>query len=93
MQNHKPMTAAYEEKLKNLVRSTPDFMEILHVARDVNPLGNDDLYIVAPLALEDLFGLVWRRNARRVTVKEFRRRLVRKRVPERWPKATIDEGS
>jgi hypothetical protein len=55
----------------------------------VSLLDDDDLHIVAPLGLEDLFGLVWRRNVRRVSGEESRRRLLRKRVSERWPRVTI----
>ncbi len=53
-------------------------------------LGEDDeLEIVAPHGLTDLLGLVHRRNARRVSVDEYERRLVTKRISQRWPKATI----
>ena len=53
-------------------------------------LSEDDrLTIVAPLGLEDLLGLVHRRNPARVTVEEYERRLVDKRIAERWPRATI----
>jgi hypothetical protein len=45
--------------------------------------------VVAPFGLEDLFGLVCRRNPRRVSVDHYRRRLRDKRVAERWPKVTI----
>jgi len=47
------------------------------------------LEIVAPFGLEDLFGLVCRRNPRRVTTEEYRRRVQSKRVAERWPMVTI----
>jgi len=44
---------------------------------------------VAPFGLEDLFGLVCRRNPRRVTIEEYRRRVQSKRFAERWPMVTI----
>jgi hypothetical protein len=47
------------------------------------------LEIVAPFGLEDLFGLVCRRNPRRVTIEEYRRRVQSKRFAERWPLVTI----
>jgi uncharacterized protein len=54
---------------------------------------HDRLQVVAPCGLEDLFGLVCRRNPRRVTVDHYRRRLRDKRVAERWPRvAIIDAG-
>jgi uncharacterized protein len=48
-----------------------------------------ELAIVAPCGLTDLLTGVWRRNPRRVTVAESRRRLHAKRVPERWPQVRI----
>jgi hypothetical protein len=54
-------------------------------------LGVDDaLEVVAPCGLEDLLGGVCRRNPRRVTVEEYRRRLLRKGVAQRWPKVVIE---
>jgi hypothetical protein len=48
-----------------------------------------ELLVVAPLGLDDLFGLVWRRNPRRVTVAEYRRRLEDKLDRERWPRVAV----
>ncbi len=50
---------------------------------------DDRLQVVAPVGLDDLFGLVLRRNPRRVSVAEFERRLREKRVAERWPRVTL----
>jgi uncharacterized protein len=50
---------------------------------------DDSLTIVAPLGLDDLLGLVHRRNPRRVSVEEYRRRLACKRILERWPRVTV----
>jgi hypothetical protein len=55
----------------------------------VRLLRDDELRVVAPLGLDDLFALVLRRNPRRVSDEEFRRRLVRKNVAVRWPKVRI----
>ena len=52
----------------------------------------DELEIVAPCGLEDLLGLVHRRNPRRVTVEEYERRLREKRIAERWPRVKIVSG-
>ena len=49
----------------------------------------DRLSVVAPYGLDDLLGLVHRRNPRRVSVQEYERRLRDKRIAERWPNATI----
>jgi hypothetical protein len=45
--------------------------------------------VIAPLGLEDLFGLRLRRNPRRVTPEIFNQRLASKRISERWPGVTI----
>jgi len=50
---------------------------------------NDQLEVVAPCGLQDLFGLVCRRNPRRVTVDHYRRRVRDKHVAERWPGVEI----
>ncbi len=42
-----------------------------------------------PWLLEDLFGLVCRRNPRRVTVDHYRYRVHDKRIAERWPRVQI----
>ena len=56
-------------------------------------LRPDDLLdLFAPCGLEDLFGLVLRRNPRRATVEDFRRRLAQKRITERWPGVTVVDG-
>ena len=54
--------------------------------------SDDGFDIFAPCGLEDLFGLVLRRNPRRVTLERFRRRLAEKRITERWPGVTVVDG-
>jgi uncharacterized protein len=44
---------------------------------------------VAPCGLDDLFGLVCRRNPRRVGVEHYQRRLRDKRVAEHWPRVRV----
>jgi hypothetical protein len=51
--------------------------------------ADDRLEVLAPCGLADLLDGVCRRNPSRVTVQEYRRRLVGKRVAERWPKVVI----
>jgi uncharacterized protein len=55
----------------------------------VRLLDGDELQVVAPCGLDDLFALVCRRNPRRVGVEHYRRRLRDKRVAERWPRVTV----
>ncbi len=61
----------------------------LPVASTATPDGR--LLVTAAHGLDDLLGMVWRRNPRRVTVAEYRRRLAAKRVAERWPKVAVVE--
>jgi hypothetical protein len=55
----------------------------------VRLLPNDELYVVAPCGLQDLLGLVHRRNPRQVTRESFEERLRQKRINERWPRVKI----
>jgi hypothetical protein len=47
------------------------------------------LIVEAPLGLDDLLGMVHRRNPRRVSAEEYHRRLASKRIAERWPRVTV----
>jgi hypothetical protein len=55
----------------------------------VRLLPDDGLKVIAPLGLDDLFAMIWRRNPRQITVEIFRKRLEEKRVSEAWPKVTV----
>jgi hypothetical protein len=55
----------------------------------VRLLANDELHVVAPCGLSDLFGLILRRNPRRVTREMFRKRLQAKRITEKWPRVQV----
>jgi hypothetical protein len=50
---------------------------------------DDRLELVAPFGLDDLLGLVHRRNPARVSVEEYERRLHGKRISERWPRVRV----
>jgi hypothetical protein len=53
-------------------------------------LTSDDRFqLVAPYGLDDLLGLVHRRNPARVSVEEYERRLRTKRIAERWPRVRL----
>jgi len=45
--------------------------------------------VVAPHGLDDLLGLVHRRNPARVSPEEYERRLRTKRIAERWPRVRV----
>ena len=49
----------------------------------------DDIEVVAPCGLDDLFGLVWRHNPRRATAEHYRERLEAKQIAARWPRVRI----
>jgi uncharacterized protein len=51
--------------------------------------SNDDLQVLAPCGLDDLLHGVCRRNPRRVSVEEYRRRLDAKQVATRWPRIVV----
>ncbi len=55
--------------------------------------GDDRIEVVAPCGLEDLFGLICRRNPRRVTVEQYRHRVENKRIGRRWPRVQILGGA
>lgn len=55
----------------------------------VSLLPDDQLKLIAPYGLGDLFSMIIRRNPRRVSVEEYRRRIVSKKYQERWPKVRI----
>jgi hypothetical protein len=59
----------------------------------VRLLENDSIQVVAPCGLEDLFGLVCRRNPRRVTPEHYRARVKSKQIAERWPRVQILDAS
>jgi hypothetical protein len=50
---------------------------------------DDGLVVEAPYGLDDLLGLIHRRNPARASVEEYQRRLTAKRIGDRWPRVTI----
>ena len=55
----------------------------------VRLLSNDEIHIVAPYGLTDLFQLVLRRNPRRVTQEQFVQRLHSKDILRKWPRVHV----
>ncbi len=51
--------------------------------------ADGDLEIIAPFGLSDLFGMVVRRNPRRVSLDTYRKRTAEKRYEERWPRVRV----
>jgi hypothetical protein len=52
-------------------------------------LGDDSVKVIAPCGLDDLFGLICRRNPRRVTEEQYLRRVDSKRIARRWPHVRV----
>jgi len=52
-------------------------------------LPDDSIQVVAPCGLEDLFGLICRRNPRCATSEQYHRRVANKRIAKRWPQVRI----
>ena len=50
----------------------------------------DGLHVIAPLGLDDLLGMVVRRNPRRVSLESYRHRLETKGYREYWPKVRVE---
>lgn len=55
----------------------------------VRLLSDDDLLVVAPCGLSDLFELILRRNPRRVSVEQFHRRMREKQILQKWPRVRV----
>jgi len=55
----------------------------------VRLLADDSIHVVAPCGLDDLFALICRRNPRRVTSEQYRRRVEMKQIVKRWPRVRI----
>jgi uncharacterized protein len=58
----------------------------------VRQLPNDELLVIAPYGLSDLFNLILRRNPRRVSLQDFRRRAQEKAIRKKWPRVQMIDG-
>lgn len=50
---------------------------------------DDRVQVIAPLGLDDLFGMTVRRNPTRASVRNFNDRTAAKRYGERWPRVVV----
>jgi uncharacterized protein len=55
----------------------------------VRLLATDQIHIVAPYGLSDLFNMVLRRNPCRVTREQFVQRLHSKQILRKWPRVQV----
>lgn len=71
--------------LAEAVASWPEYATAVGVWLD----ADEGLKLIAPLGLDDLLGMVVRRNPRRVSIAEYRRRTESKAYAQRWPRVTV----
>ena len=71
--------------LEDAVASWPEFATAVGLWLD----DDDRLHVIAPFGLDDLFGMVVRRNPARVSVETYRERVATKRYAERWPQVRV----
>lgn len=78
--------------------SAPPFRSLSHAlstwpepatAVGVALTGEDEVRVIAPLGLEDLFALRVQHNPALATEDAFRQRVARKRYTERWPRVRV----
>ncbi|VVD96770.1 hypothetical protein PHO31112_01913 [Pandoraea horticolens] len=71
--------------VEDAIGTWPEFATAVGVC-----LGDDGaIDVIAPHGLDDLFGMIVRRNPARVTETVYRERLAQKRYRDRWPGVTI----
>lgn len=71
--------------LHEAVASWPEYATAVGVALR----ADDGIEVIAPHGLDDLFGIVVRRNPVRVSVETYRQRVAQKRYAQRWPRVTV----
>lgn len=72
--------------LEDAVASWPEYATAVGLSLD--PDGS--LKVIAPHGLDDLFGMVVRRNPARVSIATYRQRVEQKRYAERWPQVRVE---
>lgn len=71
--------------LEDAIATWPEFVTCVGLT-----LAEDDqIHIVAPHGLDDLFSMTIRRNPARVSPETFRQRVIQKCYQERWPRVTV----
>ncbi len=58
----------------------------------VRLLPDDEIYVIAPYGLGDLFQMILRRNPARVSLEHFRRRYRDKAIGTKWPRVQFIDG-
>ena len=71
--------------LEEAVASWPEYATSVGIA-----LGEkEEIQVIAPWGLEDLFSVTVRRNPTRVSLETYRHRVEQKRYSQRWPKVKV----
>ncbi len=73
------------QSLEEAVASWPELATAVGLWLD----DDDELHVIAPHGLDDLFAMVVRRNPMRVNVETYRERIASKRYSQRWPRVTV----
>lgn len=71
--------------LEEAVASWPEYATAVGIRLE----ADDSLTVIAPLGLDDLFGMIVRRNPARVSLATYRARIEQKRYTLRWPRVQI----
>ena len=88
----------YEAKFGHPIRALTSIEDALaHWPETATSVGvslapDDSVRVIAPLGLDDLLGLVLRRNPAQVSAEFFRERVASKRIRETWPKVVVVDG-
>lgn len=73
------------QSLEDAIASWPEFATSVGVS-----LGADEqIQVIAPHGLDDLFAMRVQRNPRRVSLEAYRARVQEKRYSQRWPRVTV----
>ena len=73
------------QSLEDAVASWPEYATAVGVSLD----EGGGVRVIAPFGLQDLFGLVVRRNPRRVSLETYRQRVEQKAYARRWPRVRV----
>ena len=76
------------EPLKSLTEAVSTWPEFC-TSVGVYLAANNEIKIIAPHGLDDLFGLVVRRNPARVSIETYAQRCTQKNYPQRWPNVQV----
>ncbi|MGL4230450.1 MAG: nucleotidyltransferase family protein [Casimicrobium sp.] len=71
--------------LEEAVGTWPEYATSVGVFLDMD----DEIHVIAPHGLDDLFNCVVRRNPTRVSIETYQKRVATKRYSLRWSKVTI----